>query len=275
MQLNPRTGEVKEWNVPVEKPEFPAFGMGIDFDKSGNVWFTTMDQGGVAKLDRKSDKIKLWNISATPGNEKAHVDMLRVSPTDGTIWFKDSQNAKVNRLNPETGHIDNYPCPVPFYGMSMNSKGNAYLPSMAKGAIGEIDAETGKVTVFPTPTPNSGARRGEFDRQGRYWFAEFNVGKIGMFDPSTRKFKEWEIPPMPWSGAYDAVPDKNGEVWSGGMHADYIFRLNPNTGEITRYLLPTLEANVRKVMVDNSTNPVTFWVGENHHAKIAKLETLE
>ena len=68
--------------------------------------------------------------------------------------------------------------------------------------------------------------------------------------------------------------DKNGEVWSGGEYNDRILRLNPETGQFTEYLLP-LQTNVRRVFVDNSTTPVTFWVGNNHGASIVKLEPLD
>jgi hypothetical protein len=33
--------------------------------------------------------------------------------------------------------------------------------------------------------------------------------------------------------------------------------------------------NVRRVFVDNSTTPVTFWVGNNHAASIVKLEPID
>jgi len=32
---------------------------------------------------------------------------------------------------------------------------------------------------------------------------------------------------------------------------------------------------VRRIWVDNSTDPVTFWVGSNHGASIIKLEPLD
>ena len=95
-----------------------------------------------------------------------------------------------------------------------------------------------------------------------------------MFDPKTKQIKEWPVEPRPWSGPYDVVVDKNGEVWGGGEFTDYVFRLDPKTGNVTRYLLPTVDINMRNVTVDNATTPVTFWVGENHQAKIAKLEPL-
>ena len=43
---------------------------------------------------------------------------------------------------------------------------------------------------------------------------------------------------------------------------------------VTEYDLPR-PTNVRRVFVDNSTTPVTSWVGRNHGASIIKLELLD
>jgi virginiamycin B lyase len=58
------------------------------------------------------------------------------------------------------------------------------------------------------------------------------------------------------------------------MLNDHIVRLNTKTGDAVAYLLPR-ETNIRRVFVDNSTTPVTFWVGNNHGASIIKLEPLD
>jgi virginiamycin B lyase len=80
--------------------------------------------------------------------------------------------------------------------------------------------------------------------------------------------------PMAWANPYDVAPDKNGHAWTGSMINDRISRLDPKTGQFTEYLLPR-STNVRRVYVDNTTTPVTFWVGSNHGASIIKLEPLE
>jgi virginiamycin B lyase len=51
-------------------------------------------------------------------------------------------------------------------------------------------------------------------------------------------------------------------------------RLNTKTEEFIEYLLPRT-TNIRRVNVDNSTNPPTFWVGNNHGAAIMKIEPLQ
>ena len=58
------------------------------------------------------------------------------------------------------------------------------------------------------------------------------------------------------------------------MLSDRISRVDTKSGEITDYLLPR-QTNIRRVFVDNATNPVTFWVGNNEGASIVKLEPLD
>jgi virginiamycin B lyase len=95
-----------------------------------------------------------------------------------------------------------------------------------------------------------------------------------MFEPKTKAFKEWAIPQCGPADPYAVAVDKNGEAWSGGMYADYLFRLNPSTGRVTKYLTPTVNVNVRRVDVDGSAKPAV-WIGANHHAKIIKIEPLD
>jgi streptogramin lyase len=58
------------------------------------------------------------------------------------------------------------------------------------------------------------------------------------------------------------------------MFTDRIIRFDPKNEQVTEYLLPR-ETNIRRVFVDNSTTPVTFWVGNNHGASIVKLEPFD
>ena len=111
------------------------------------------------------------------------------------------------------------------------------------------------------------------DAQDRLWFGEYRANRIGMFDTRTQQFREW-LAPTPWSAPYDVVVDKNGFAWTGSMTTDRVLRLDPNTGRFTEYLLPR-STNIRRVFVDNSTTPPTFWTGSNHGASIVKLEPLE
>jgi streptogramin lyase len=158
------------------------------------------------------------------------------------------------------------------YGIQADSGNNLYFMDFGSEYIGRIDAKTKKASFFRTPTAHSNPRRGYMDAQDRLWFAEYRADKLAMFDTRSERFTEWPAPPFSWP--YDVIPDKNGELWTAGMSDDRVTRFDPKTGRTTQYQFPS-STNVRRVWIDNTTTPVTFWVGGNHTASIVKVEPLD
>ena len=281
--MDPKTGKVTEYPIPELKAGFPRGTLDLETDKEGNLWVALMYQGGIAKFDKKSQTFQTWAIPKewqTDATQQAFLSPIS-SHVDGKVWVKNSDKALIYRLDLATGKFENFGSfkdpvtnqTIGSYGIPADSKNNLYLLDFSAGNIGRLDAKTGKLTVYRTPTPNSRPRRGIVDSQDRLWFAEYAGNAIGMFDPKTERIQEWALP-TPWSAPYDVVPDKNGEVWTGSMWTDLITRLDPKSGQFSEYLLPK-STNIRRVFVDSSTTPVTFWVGSNHGASIIKLEPLD
>jgi streptogramin lyase len=274
-RLNPKTGEIKEWTTPILKPGLPDGSRDIELDKDGNVWLGMLHQEAIARFDTKTEKFTTWNFPSEgiPTTGAGNV-LLTINP-DGTVWFKTSSSLKAYKLDPRTGKVVSYETSNNTYGSATNSQGNLYLLNLNVHTMGELDAKTGKLAVYPVPTPRSGPRRGRTDSQDRLWYGAYYTGKVGMFDTKTKQFKEWDIPPAPYSGCYYAMIDHKGEVWCGSELTDSAYRLDTATGQVTSYLLPTLEANIQRIDVDNSTTPVALWVGEAHQAKLARIEPLD
>jgi streptogramin lyase len=265
--------------VPILKPEAPTGILGVRFDRDENVWLGMQFQGGIAKFDRKSETFQLWSLP--PELNGPHVQINQVSPdrsyVDGKVWLQDAGTYTVLRLDLASAKFEvfePYKIPRPnVYDVIPDAKNNGHFLVLGSEDVGRIDAKTGEIKIFKTPTARSGPRRGMMDEEGRLWFGENNGDRIGMFDTRTEKFQEWPVP-TPGSWPYDVTADKNGHVWTGGEYDDRILRLDPKSGQFTEYLLPR-STNVRRVFVDNSTTPVTFWVGNNHGASIVKLEPME
>ena len=278
-KLDPRTGKVTEYAIPLLKPRMPTGILAVRFDEDENIWLGMQFQGGVAKFDRRTEKFQTWSLP--PELNGDHVQINQVSPehhkVDGKVWLQDAGTYTVLRLDEKTGKFEVFePFKIPrpnIYDVISDARNNVYFTVFGKEDIGRIDAKTGKVSIWPTPSKNSAPRRGMIDSEGRLWFGENRANRIGMFDTHTQTFKEWQAP-TPESWPYDATADKNGDVWTGGEFSDRIIRLNPETSEMIEYLLPKF-TNVRRVFVQNSTTPVTFWVGNNHGASIVKLEPLD
>jgi streptogramin lyase len=278
-RLDPRTGRVVEYPVPILKPDAPKGTLGMRFDEDENLWLALQFQGGIAKFDRRTETFQTWSLP--PELNGDHVQVNQVSPerqrVDGKVWLQDAGTYTVLRLDVRSGKFEvfePYKIPRPnVYDVIPDSKNNGYFLPLGSEEIGRIDAKTGAIAMYKTPTPGSGPRRGMMDAQDRLWFGENRSDRIGLFDTRTNRFQEWPAP-TPGAWPYDVTIDKDGDVWSGGEYNDRILRLNPKTGQFIEYLLPS-HTNVRRVFVDNRTTPVTFWVGNNHGASIVKVEPLD
>jgi virginiamycin B lyase len=281
-ELDPKTGKVTEYPLPLLKPDAPTGSLNLEFDPAGNPWVAMMYQQAIATLDRTTGKVTTYPLAPEHQNPKVQIGMLdpRNSNVDGKVWFSEGGSHTMFRLDPKTGTMDQID---PFkdvpknvfhaeYGIVSDPQNNIWFFDFADRNVGRTDKSTGATTLFAVPTAASRPRRGHMDADGRITFAEFAADRVGVMDIKSEQIREFQTPPN--FSPYDAVMDHNGEVWTGGMNADTIVRIDTKTGQSVGYLLPET-TNIRRVTVDNSTTPVTFWVGNNHRGKIIKLEPLD
>jgi virginiamycin B lyase len=67
-----------------------------------------------------------------------------------------------------------------------------------------------------------------------------------MYDPSTRRWREWRLPgsnPMP----YAVFVDEKDVVWLSDFGSNALVRFSPASGRFTRFSLPTPAADVRQI----------------------------
>jgi streptogramin lyase len=282
-RFDPKTGKYAEFPIPVIKPGYPVGTLDLQLDKAGNPWIGMMYQAGIARFDKKTETFKVWSMPKEWQTDAAQTGHLEPTSAhvDGKVWVKNSDGSQIMRFDLRTEQWENlgsFSNPADgkrfgVYGIRADDKNNLYLLDFQTSNIGLIDAKTKEFTVARGNLPNSRPRRGAVDEQNRLWYAEYAGNAIGMYDPKTKEVKEWVLPTA-WGQPYDVVADKNGEAWTGSMMSDRVSRLNPKTGDYVEYLLPKT-TNIRRVFVDNTTSPVTFWIGSNHGASIIKLEPLD
>ena len=282
-RLDPRTGEHREFTRPTLKRGAPEGSLAMEPDRDGNWWLAAMFQTGLVRFNVKDNTFKVFPLPADLNNSEAQQSMVqpRQAHVDGKVWSTDIGRQVILRLDVASGK---YEIIDPFkympegtnhspYGLAADEKNNLFLMDFGDEVIARMDAKTLETTIYPTPAPRSRPRRTMRDAQGRIWFAEYAANKVAMFDPVKERFKEWDVP-TPFTYPYDVFLDKNNELWAGSMSNDRVLRLTPATGKSIEYLLPR-QTNVRRVWVDNTTTPVTFWVGSNHGASIVRLTPLE
>jgi streptogramin lyase len=271
-KLDPKTGKVTEYHVPLpDKDALPGTHW-IHVDRNGTVWGSENWAHNIWRFDPKTEEFTKvhWNvrepINAPMGGNYA------LDP-EGFIWK--ARNNAVTKVDPKTGEeVRNLPTKkfAATYGSAMSADGR-YFGGGAWPRDGVIVADTKTGEVFePDTSPNSGPARGEFDPQGNYW-AGARGGGLVKFDIQKKRVFEYSAP-TPFTAFYTARPDKNGEVWAGESHSGRYARFNPKTEQWTEYVLPEPYGFDRESWVDNSTDPVTVWYTD-HDGWIARLQPLD
>jgi virginiamycin B lyase len=120
------------------------------------------------------------------------------------------------------------------------------------------------IEKWAPPTQSARPRRIQVDTDGVVWFAEYEPGKIGRFDPRTETFKEYQLPgeePSP----YALGIDRDHYIWFASDYMDYIGRLDPKTGEVIEYPYTHSENTMREFFLEDQGR---MWYGTPANNKV-------
>jgi len=280
-KFDPKTLKLVEYPIKKFKPNAPTGLLSIEFDHAGKIWFDTMYQGSLGCLDPKTGEIVYYPVDPKWNDDRVQLNFTGLHyEVDGKVWTKSVGTQDIFRVDLKTGQWEKFhptsSLPgVPHagvYQVMADSHNNLWMAEFTEGHLGKIDAKTLEVTWYANPTPHARDRRMEIDAQDRILVTEYRNSKVALFDTKTEKFTEYNLPE--YTFPYRANFDKNGEIWASTMSTDRVVRMDPKTGKTEQYLMPA-DTNMRTVFVDNSTTPVTLWVGSNHDHRIVKVEPLD
>ena len=261
--LNTKTNAFTDYPLPpVPAGHLPGT-RDVQVDHDDNIWFPMRVAGGASRLTKFEPTTQTVTIvDDTTGQ------FIGLGP-DNKMWMGGAGNA-FTRVDIKTAKAE-----AEFegrgYQVVVSSKGNPYIGGGA-GIVG-YDVEVGKPVSFALPTKGGFARRGKMDAQDRFWFGEYYADKIGMFDTKTETFKEWPL--RKYSTPYAAsLPDMDGYVWAPSNMSDRLFRLNPSTGEIVEYLMPT-ELDTKEIEFDPTSDGVAALMTNMRSARVLRVEPLD
>ena len=281
--MDPATATFTEYPLP-EAPSHEYGGASdVQVDLNDNVWFSSLSDRAPAShfgqpkvFDRRTETIVEIDMP-----EGASTQFFAIGP-DGKIWTGGTPaggSATFYRINPVTREVD-YSIPwaeqLPGrragYEIAVDPQGNPYITDFFTHAIAGVDVETDSVESWPVPTPNSNPRRGKIDQQDRYWFAEFSGDKIAMFNTRTKEFTEWALDQF--TAPYTvSLPDASGRVYAPSSTSDRLFRLDPTTGEVLGYLMPTRDFDTKTISY--APDGRTLWMANTRNARLIKVEPLD
>jgi virginiamycin B lyase len=237
--LDPKTGKAEEIALgPRSAPH------GVIVGPDGAAWITDGGQNAIVRVDSKTREVKVWPLPADTGY--TNLNTLTFDKK-GRVWFT-GQSGYYGRLEPGTGVVTVWKAPrgSGAYGITTTPGGDVYYASLAGNHIAQINTETGEATVIEPPTKGQGARRVWSDSRGRIWVSYWNTGQAGMYDPSTKTWREWKLPGA--ARAYSVWVDDKDKVWLTDWSTNAIVRFDPVTEKFDSFPSNRDQANVRQML---------------------------
>jgi virginiamycin B lyase len=241
-RLDPRTGRIER--IRLGKNSAPH---GVIVGPDGAPWFTDGGQNAIVRVDPATKKVKVWPLPPQYADSNLNTAAF---DSKGRIWFT-GQNGIYGRLEPKSDEMKVWDAPrgVGPYGMTSTPGGDIWFVSLAGGYLANVDNETGAAQVYEPPTKDQGARRVWSDSKGRLWISEWNSGKVGVYDPAAKSWKEWKLPggnPSPYPYAVWVDPDD--KVWLSDWGSNAIVRFNPETAKFESFPSDHPDSNVRQML---------------------------
>jgi virginiamycin B lyase len=259
--LDPETGRSRL--TPLGDGSAPH---GVIVGPDGAPWITDGGLNAIVRVDPRTRKVRRFPLPASTGYAN-----LNTATFDkrGVLWFT-GQSGIYGRLDPKVGRVRVFRAPRGEgpYGITTTPSGDVYYSSLAGSYLGRIDVRTGNATVLRPPTAGQGARRAWSDSRGRVWISEWNAGKVGVYDPRRKRWREWRVPgsnPM----IYAVFVDDRDRVWLTDFGANALWRFDPVTQRFTKVQLPSPDAAVRQLL----GRPGEVWGAESGTDKLVVVHT--
>ncbi len=100
-KMDPKTGKVTQYPIPVVKPGWPVGSLDLEIDKNDNPWIGLMYQSAIAEFDRNTKTFKIWSTPKAWDSDAGQLGHLAVegTPADDKVWIKNSAGGHIYRLN--------------------------------------------------------------------------------------------------------------------------------------------------------------------------------
>ena len=272
-RLDIKSGKITEYKA--KTPDLHPHGITVGPD--GTVWYTAMPYG-IGRIDPKTGAMQEFK-APEPTEAARNTPHTIIVARDGGVWFTELGHSSITRFDPATQKFRRYQIETRSgpYGI-LEREDNVFWFILSGGSkVGYLDANTGKIKTYATPTASASPQRFRFDEAGRLWFGEYRSGKVGMFDPKTEKFVEYDLPKG--GSAYCLHIDQQGKVWVASTYRESLIRFDPVTKAMVEYPLPghgtdmeLLGPIIRDIWPDEQGR---MWFVEWSRNKVASAEIMK
>jgi virginiamycin B lyase len=195
---------------------------------------------------------------------------------NGNIWMPYYGPAnKIGRLNPRTGHVDEYPVPAEMtagiHSTYPAPDGSVWMGEQGTNRLGHWDPVSMKITEYQDAyipgkeytTAGGQKHTVRVDGNGYVWATG---NPLSRYDPKEGKYYDYKDEV---GSTYGITVDKNGNVWFCAQGTSSIGMGDKNTGKVKVWKVPTDKSFPRRLVIDQDG---IVWFGEYSAGKIGRFD---
>lgn len=228
---------------------------------NGLVWYSGNASGeSIGYYDPKADELTVIDV---PGARDPHT--LVFDEAEQNIFFTVQFGNMIGRLSLADHSVKTMPVATPSsrpYGIRIAPDGTPWVVLLGTNKLVKVDPETVALTEVELPYADARPRRLEITSDGRIWYADWERGRIGLYDPASGRADEFELPAGQGSGPYGMAMDELDRVWVvvTGANPNLFVGFDTKSEEI--FSITEIPSGARSVRhMDYEEESGTVWFG--------------
>ena len=265
-KIDPKTGEVTQYPIPVTKPGFPLGTLDLEVDKDDNPWVGMMYQSAIAKFDPQDRQVR--DLVDAQGVGQRRRRSSGISAVEGTRRRRQGVGQELGPAATSTGSISpagkfedirirsRIRAPagrIGIYDITADAQNNLYFTRFLRRQYRAHRRQDRRDRRYSDADAEL-ASAARLDRRRRTGCGSPNIAatRIGMFDTKTGQDSRNGRCRRRGRRPMTCVADRNGKAWTGSMTTDRVARLDTKTGQYAVNIRCRATTNIRRVFVDDS-----------------------
>ncbi|HTD19439.1 MAG TPA: hypothetical protein VK667_07900, partial [Ktedonobacteraceae bacterium] len=258
--------------------------MGVLVAPDDTIWFAEQFANYIGHYFPTTGHYQLYPLpwlSLPDPRHTGHARSLPSAPNElaldahGDVWFTEFNADSLGRLDPQIGHIRQYPLSARSsvqtlypYGVSIDPQGMVWFTEAGANRLGRLDPSTGALHLFAVPEPHALLMEIAVDGQGAIWVTSFTPGLLFRFTPGSGTFTTYAVPlnGSEQGALYGLLATRSGDIWMTILAANVIARLDVAAGRFIYYHIPAPGSLPLGLAMD--TNHNLWFTGVNTIGKL-------